>query len=320
MMALTCQGNVLVWGDNALGVSGMPSSYSGSSVPTLNPTLSGLTGGSSVGVELTTGSSAAAILVRGQAYGFGNNNLGQCGCGSTAQSVYVPTPVVQNGVAFTSIDAGGDTSDDGHTLALDASGNAYCWGDNLYSQCGSASPGIVTSATQVPGLPALTKALAGGQYSMFLDATGTVWTCGNNALGEVGNGTWNTQVTPVSILHGMTLVSAGAQQALAADGSTSPPPTTSVIKPANGATLSGTGAVLDATASGTFNLTKVEFHLTGGTLNDALIATAAPTFYGWLTKWDTTAVSNGTYSLQSVAYDAVGNSGRSAGVMITVSN
>ena len=67
-------------------------------------------------------------------------------------------------------------------------------------------------------------------------------------------------------------------------------------------------------------MTKVEFHLTGGTLNDALIATATPTYYGWLAGWNTTTVTNGTYTLQSVAYDASGNVGRSAGVTITVAN
>jgi hypothetical protein len=96
-----------------------------------------------------------------------------------------------------------------------------------------------------------------------------------------------------------------------------PPPVTNVLIPSNGATLTGS-QYLDASASG--SVTKVEFHLTGGTLNNALIATAVPTYYGWLTGWNTTAVANGTYTLQSVAYYASGASGTSTGTTITVNN
>ena len=98
-----------------------------------------------------------------------------------------------------------------------------------------------------------------------------------------------------------------------------PLPSTSVLFPSSGATLSGSG-LLDASASGNVAVTKVEFRLTGGALNNALIATATPTYYGWLAGWNTTTVPNGTYTLQSVAYDASGNSGKSAGVTITIAN
>ena len=96
-----------------------------------------------------------------------------------------------------------------------------------------------------------------------------------------------------------------------------PPPSTSVRLPSDGATLAG-GQYLDASASS--GVTKVEFHLTGGTLNDALIGTATPTYYGWIAGWGTTTVPNGTYTLQSVAYYGGGVSGRSAGITITVAN
>ena len=77
---------------------------------------------------------------------------------------------------------------------------------------------------------------------------------------------------------------------------------------------------LDATASDNVAVTKVEFHLSGGSLSDQLIATAVPTSYGWLASWNATTVPNGTYSLQSVAFDAAGNSAHSTGVTIMVNN
>ena len=76
--------------------------------------------------------------------------------------------------------------------------------------------GIVRSPTRVPGLPTLAQALAGGQYSLFLTTGGSVWTCGDNAKGQIGNGTTTNQLTPVSVLQKMTMISAGAGHALAA--------------------------------------------------------------------------------------------------------
>jgi len=97
-------------------------------------------------------------------------------------------------------------------------------------------------------------------------------------------------------------------------------PTTSVIlPPAGGATLTGI-QYLDATASDAVGVTKVEFHLSGGTFSNALIATAAPTIYGWLAGWDSSTVPDGTYSIQSVAYDAAGASSKSIPVTINVIN
>ena len=88
--------------------------------------------------------------------------------------------------------------------------------------------------------------------------------------------------------------------------------------PSSGATQSGTAALLDASASA--NVTSVKYELTGGTLTDQLIATATPTYYGWLAQWNTTTVPNGTYTLQSVAAYSGGVTGTSPGVTVTVAN
>ena len=57
------------------------------------------------------------------------------------------------------------------------------------------------------------------------------------------------------------------------------PPTTSVVAPAKGATVSGT-RLLDATASA--DATSVEFELTGGNLAHHVVAQAKETLAGWL--------------------------------------
>jgi hypothetical protein len=100
-----------------------------------------------------------------------------------------------------------------------------------------------------------------------------------------------------------------------------PTPTTYVLIPSNQTTQSGTGALLDASASP--NAGTVTFELSGGRLSDKVVATATPTIYGWLAQWDTTTVPDGIYSLQSVASFPSPNgadSGTSSPVTISVAN
>jgi hypothetical protein len=94
-------------------------------------------------------------------------------------------------------------------------------------------------------------------------------------------------------------------------------PTTSVLVPSAGATLWGTTATLDATAS---NATSVEFWIAGGSYGyGKMIGTAKLTLVGWVYSWNTTTVPNGSYDLLSEAIGA-GGSAFSAGVSIKVSN
>jgi hypothetical protein len=100
------------------------------------------------------------------------------------------------------------------------------------------------------------------------------------------------------------------------------PPSTAVVIPSAGATLQGGSAVLDATASAPngVGVAKVQFTITGGFFNQTVIGTATPTLYGYLFACNTTAVPNGTYTLQSMATDALGNTAFSAGISVTVAN
>jgi PQQ-like domain len=96
-----------------------------------------------------------------------------------------------------------------------------------------------------------------------------------------------------------------------------PPPTTYVAIPSNNATVSG-AQLLDAGASP--GVTQVQYEVSGGTLNHSVIATATPTYYGWLANWNTTTVPNGTYALQSVASYGGEVSGTSTPITVTVQN
>ena len=131
---------------------------------------------------------------------------------------------------------------------------------------------------------------------------------------SVPNGTYTLQ-SVVTDVAGNYEYSTGVAVTVA-----NPTPTTAVLIPSGGASVSGTSSLLDASASA--NVTYVAFELSGGTINgEQLIATATPTYYGWLAEWNTTSVPNGTYKIQSVAsYSQYFSGGTSAPVTITVAN
>jgi thermitase len=90
------------------------------------------------------------------------------------------------------------------------------------------------------------------------------------------------------------------------------PPTASITSPANGNTVSGNIAV-SVSASDNVGVTQVELYI-----DNVLFATDATAPYSF--TWDTTRSSEGTHTLQAVAYDAAGNSEASNTVSVTVNN
>ncbi len=98
-----------------------------------------------------------------------------------------------------------------------------------------------------------------------------------------------------------------------------PPPTTSVGLPANGATVSG-DTWLDAAASSSVGIASVSYEVSGGSVNNQVVSSSTDTTVGWLGAWDTTDVPNGTYTVQSVATDNLGQSTTSAPITVTVAN
>jgi hypothetical protein len=97
-------------------------------------------------------------------------------------------------------------------------------------------------------------------------------------------------------------------------------PATAVVKPSNGSSVSGSAVGLAASASDISKITKVTFHLTGGSLHNAVIATASPTLAGWLATWNSTTVPDGTYKLRSQARDAAGDVALSSPITVKVAN
>ena len=171
------------------------------------------------------------------------------------------------------------------------------------------------SASSLVGIAKVVFQLSGGALTNQAIGTGTP-----TIYGELAQ--WNTLGVP----NGTYTLQSIATDQLGSTGSSAPisvtvnnpPPTTSVLIPSNGATQSENAGLLDATAGP--SVSSVVFELSGGTLNDQVIATGTLTRYGWLAQWNTTSVPNGTYTLQSVASYPSGLQGTSAGISLTVDN
>ena len=89
-------------------------------------------------------------------------------------------------------------------------------------------------------------------------------------------------------------------------------PTAAITSPLAGATVSGT-ITISATASDNVGVTRVELLVDG-----ALVATDTSAPYA--ASWNTTTRANGSHSISAKAYDAAGNVGTSASVVVTISN
>ena len=99
----------------------------------------------------------------------------------------------------------------------------------------------------------------------------------------------------------------------------SPHISTRILSPKNNAHLSGT-TLLNAKVKADYRIDKVAFILSDENRHSEVIADGVLTLFGWIAKWNTVSIANGTYSLQSIAYDEFGASGRSTNVTVTIDN
>jgi hypothetical protein len=122
---------------------------------------------------------------------WGSNAQGQCGFGAEVTLEESPTIVDYADWAnttFVSVAAGSD-----HSLAVDTIGRVWCWGANGNKQCGGSSKNARIYAPKVLDAQELDFALAvdavaAGEHSLVVMASGMVYGMGLNNLGVLGSG------------------------------------------------------------------------------------------------------------------------------------
>jgi len=144
---------------------------------------------------------------------WGLNEYGQVGDGATT-NVWSPfvIPSLSSGVNAV---AGGAA----HSLALQ-NGAVYAWGFNNYNQLGYdySSPMICPSPVPVPGLSGGVTAIAAGGFHDLALQSGVLYAWGDNAYGDLGNGTGKSSPSPVPVCglsSGVTAMAAGDWYSLA---------------------------------------------------------------------------------------------------------
>jgi alpha-tubulin suppressor-like RCC1 family protein len=169
----------------------------------------------------TSNSTQYALLTDGSLYAWGLGNVGQLGDGGTQNSFSTPVRVLfPAGVKIAWIPTDAMPYDTG--LAVDTTGHVWGWGDNGY---GDLCLGTSTSHLTPVRLPfGLVSAVTGASNHALYDSNGTVYACGQNLDGDLGDGSTAATTRPARVA-GMpgyavtTLVASFANSgALLADG------------------------------------------------------------------------------------------------------
>jgi alpha-tubulin suppressor-like RCC1 family protein len=195
---LTPDSTAYCWGSNQSGQLG-----DGTTNSRLTPGAVHMPTGIGLIAMTVGGAHACGLTVNGEAYCWGeNNSYGQVGDGTTTNRL-APVPVHSGGVTFASIAAGG-----AHTCGLTATGQTYCWGQNLNGQLGNNSTTNQSTPVQVlqPGGVTFESITAGESHTCGLTATQVAYCWGWDGFGQLGDGGTTDQSVPVAVSGGEIFV------------------------------------------------------------------------------------------------------------------
>jgi alpha-tubulin suppressor-like RCC1 family protein/serine/threonine protein kinase len=156
-------------------------------------------------VAITAGTSHTCAIARdGAAWCWGNNERGQAG-GRWLGLKLAPSRV-PDGHVFWAI-AAGET----HTCAVDEFGAPWCWGLNAHGQLGE--PSVTESAVPVlagRGAMRFSSIAAGANFTCGLTSSGRVSCWGENAAGQLGDGSNFDRPLPVAVTTAVAFASLAA--------------------------------------------------------------------------------------------------------------
>ena len=194
--AVLDDGTVMGWGRNSSGQLGTGDALN-RVVPTLVPGLA------DVSATAVGAGHSLALKTDGSVWAWGDNGMGQLGIGTMASHltpVQVKTSATTPLTGVVAITAGANSS-----YALTSDGLAWAWGNNNVGQLGVNSQINQLFATPVHGVAdsglltgvIVIAAVAGSGFALLSDGAVVAW--GQNAAGQLGDGTNAQRLTPVQV-------------------------------------------------------------------------------------------------------------------------
>lgn len=151
-------------------------------------------------IDISAGQYHSLVLSKdGTVWACGQNSSGQLGRGNTNNDY--ATSQIPNLNDVIAVSAGYS-----HSLFLKSDGTVWSCGSNVWGELGIGGTNNANKTTpqQVSGLTNIIAIAAGKSnscHSLFLKSDGTVWACGYNANGQLGDGTTTNRFSPVQVLN-----------------------------------------------------------------------------------------------------------------------
>jgi alpha-tubulin suppressor-like RCC1 family protein len=145
----------------------------------------------------TSNSTEYALLTNGRLYAWGLGTVGELGDGTESNSFTTPVLVrFPRGVKIASIPT--DVMPYDTALAVDTTGHVWGWGMNGGGELCLGNREIYLAPVRLPFSNVST--LAGASNHALYDAGGTVYACGQNLEGSLGDGSMRNSTRPVQVV------------------------------------------------------------------------------------------------------------------------
>ncbi|MBN9393395.1 MAG: hypothetical protein J0I20_35520 [Chloroflexi bacterium] len=192
-MALGSDGQLYTWGYNNVGQIGNGVINTTFTLPVVVAMPNGV-----IATAIAAGDYHNLVVGSdGKVYGWGNNDTGNLGNGTT-NAAFIPIPVeLPGGASATNVGGGYE-----HSLARGTAGELYTWGSNYKGQLGdgTTNDSYTPLTIALPGGVGASEVEAGGYSSLVIGADGQVYGLGDNESGQLGDGTNTDRTSPVAAL------------------------------------------------------------------------------------------------------------------------
>lgn len=196
-LALNNNGEVFAWGGNIRGQLGSGNFTTRENIP-IQVKGPGGVGHLNKVIAISAGERhSLALREDNTLWAWGHNNFGQLGEGGIATQRSIPIQVKNeagtgNLTGIISIASGGNQS-----FAIDTNNVAWAWGSNPCN--GSDESKNLPVSLSPQGMTDITDLSAGKEHVLFLKENNTLYSCGNNSSGQLGDGTTNNRNIPVQV-------------------------------------------------------------------------------------------------------------------------